>query len=385
MQDIKNKEIIILAHVLTTVPAQDLKEYFLKKKVKRLLYMGHPLFFVKDRPGPVFELYEKGTLVKQIQYKNIQLPSIIQYIKDVLLSIYWVFKAGGTWDLIISLDNLNTFTGLILRTLGKLKKVIYYTIDFVPKRFDNQLLNSIYHSLEKFAVRYADATWILTDRVAEGREQLLGMNRKIFNRQLIVPIGIWFNRIKRKEFKEVNPHTLVYAGGLAPHQGIQLVLDAIPLIVKQIPDFTFKIIGMGSYEGELKKQSKKLKIDKYVDFLGYMEKHEDVEEILASCGVAAAMYSEELARWSYYADPSKVKTYIATGLPVITTSLTQISEELTKRNCGLVSAYDKQAFADATILIMKDKKKYKSMRENAIKYAQEFEWDNVLTKALGEL
>lgn len=385
MTNLKDKEIIILAHILTTVPAQDLKEYFLQLKVKRLLYIGHPLFYVEGRPGPVFELYESGKLKKKIQYKNRKLPSLIQYIKDVLLTLYWVFLAGGKWDLIISLDNLNTFSGLILRWLRKIKKVIYYTIDFVPKRFDNILINKIYHSLEKFAVLHADSTWILTDRVAEGRESMLGMDRKVYNRQLIVPIGIWFDRIKRKDIKEVDSHILVYAGGLVPHQGVQLVLDAVPLIVKEIPDFKFKIIGMGTYESELKKQAKKLKLDKYVQFLGYLEKHEEVEEILSSCGAAVAMYSEELAQWSYYADPSKVKTYLATGLPVVTTSLTQISEELTKRKCGVVAAYTKESFARAVISIMKSPKTFKEMRKNAIQYGSEFEWNTVLTYALNQL
>ncbi len=325
MKDIKDKRIIILAHVLTTVPAEDLKNYFLQKKVKRLLYIGHPLFYVEGRPGPLFELYESGILVKKIQLKNRPLPSMVQYVKDVILSTYWIFKAGGVWDLIIALDNLNTITGLLIRMLGKIRKVVYYTIDFVPKRFENALLNSFYHYIEKMSVKYADVTWILTDRVAKGREDLLGMHRKEYNRQQIVPIGIWYARIKRKEYKNINPHTLVYAGGLLPHQGIQLVLESIPSIVKKISDFKFIIIGMGAYEAELKKQAKQLKLDKFVKFQGYMEKHEDVEEILSSCGLAAAMYSEELSKWSYYADPSKVKTYFATGLPVITTSLTQIS------------------------------------------------------------
>jgi glycosyltransferase involved in cell wall biosynthesis len=382
MVNLKNKNIIVLAHILTTVPAQDLKEYFIDKKVKRLLFIGHPLFYVKGRPGPFYELYKKGILAKKVQHNNYKLPGILQYIKDVILTIFWVVKTGGKWDLIIALDNLNTISSLILKIMGVGNKVIYYTIDFVPKRFENKLLNNFYHYLEKLSVKYADNTWNLTERVAEGREKLLGMDRKIYSRQVIVPIGIWFNRIIRKDYEDIKNNTLVYAGGLVPHQGVQLVIDSMPHIAEIIPDIKLNIIGLGSYEKELKKKVKKLKLEKYVQFLGYIEDHKDVENELAKCSLAVAMYSAELSKWSYYADPSKVKTYLATGLPVVTTSVTQISEELVKRKCGLVVNYDKEDLAAAVISIFKDEKKHKLFRKNAIRFASEFDWNNILDKNL---
>ena len=385
MKNLKDKNIIILAHILTTVPAQDLKEYFNEKKVKRLLFIGHPLFFVEGRPGPFYELYEKGKLIKRVQHENHKLPSIVQYVKDVLLTLFWVVMVGGKWDLMIALDNLNTISGLMLRIAGRVKKVIYYTIDFVPKRFDNKLLNNFYHYLEKLSVRYADATWNLTDRVTDGREKVLGMDKKIYNRQEIVPIGIWFDRISSKNYSEIKKHTMVYAGGLLPHQGVQLVIDAMPIILKKIKDVKFDIIGLGAYEKELRNKIKKLKLEKSVRFLGYFEDHKDVENHLSSCGIAMAMYNEELSKWSHYADPSKVKTYLATGLPVVTTTVTQISEEVTKRKCGLVVPYNKEYLAEAVISILQNEEKHKLFRRNAIKYAAEFNWYTILDTYLSKV
>src|SRR5690348_9484529 len=151
MRNLENKHIIILAHVLTTVPAEDLKTYFNLKKVNKVLFIAHPLFFRVDRPGPYYELYEKGKLIKKVQYKNRKFPSIVQFIKDYFLSIYWILRIGGRWDIMISLDNLNTLAGLTLRQCGVVKKVVYYTIDFVPKRFSNFFLNELYHGIEKLS------------------------------------------------------------------------------------------------------------------------------------------------------------------------------------------------------------------------------------------
>lgn len=382
---IQDKKVILLAHIFTTVPVQDLKEYFLEKKVEKLLFIGHPLFYVKGRPGAFYELYEQGKLVKKVQYTNRKLPSILQYIKDVCLTLYWVLRVGGEWDVIIALDNLNTISGLMLKALGRIRKVVYYTIDFVPKRFDNAMLNGFYHYLEKLAVKYADKTWNLTDRVTEGREKLLGMNKRVYNKQVIMPIGIWFARFPRKKFSDIDNHTLVYAGGLVPHQGIQLALEAAPAIKKEIPDFHFKIIGIGSYEQQLKALTKKLNAEKYIHFLGYMEDHRDVEKTLSSCGAAVAMYSEELSKWSYYADPSKIKTYVAAGLPVITTSLTQIANDLEKSKSGIVVAYKKEDVAKAVIKLFKDEKMQKKYRENAIAFASKFDWNAILDQSLADI
>ena len=381
----ENKKIIILAHVVSTVPAQDLKEYFLKNQVKELLFVAHPLFYIKGRPGPYFELYKDGIMIKKVQYVNRKYPSIIQYVKDYLLTLMWIIKVGNRWDLIIALDNLNTLSALTLKLFKTVDRVIYYTIDFVPNRFENKLLNIIYGNIEKIAVRYADTTWNLTSRIAIGREKIRGMDRKKYNRQIIVPIGIWFDRIKRKKFNEVEKHTIVYAGGLSPHQGIQLVIDAMPQVLKKVNDAKMLIIGIGNYEDALREQVRKLKLEKNVKFLGYFEKHEDVERILSNCGLAVAMYSKELSKWSYFADPSKIKSYLAAGLPVITTSLTMISKDLLKKECGIISDYNKEDLAKKIIKFLKDEKKQKEYRENAIEFGSQFDWNKILDENISKI
>lgn len=385
MINLKNSNIIIVSHILTSVPAIDLEEYFLKRKTKNLFFIGHPLFYRADRPGSHYRIYKNGNLLKTKSLKPIHLPNIIQYIGDTLATIFWIMMSRKKWDLIISLDNLNTIAALFLKKIGLIKKVVYYTIDFTPKRFNNNLLNNIYHYLDKFCVKNADVTWNVSPRIAKGREKIMGMNRAIYKKQITVPIGIWFYRYNQLPLSKINKNTLVYAGGLSPHQGIQLVLDAIPIIIKSIPNFRFTIVGMGNYETELKEKIISLKIQKYVDFLGYIEKHEDVEKIISRCRIAVAMYNKELSTWSYYADPSKVKTYLASGLPVITTNLTHIASDLKKRECGLVINYNKTELANAVIELITNEQLYIFYRQNAIKFAKEFDWNDILDKHISQI
>lgn len=56
------------------------------------------------------------------------------------------------------------------------------------------------------------------------------------------------------------------------YKGIDHVIQALPLIIKKIPNIKFTIIGKGDDKLRLQKICKKLKVDEYVDFRGYVEK-----------------------------------------------------------------------------------------------------------------
>lgn len=382
--NLQKKSIVVISHVYTTVPVEDLNEYLLNKKVKYLLYIKHPLFYKSDLPGSAYYLYKNGKLIETKQIKNIRLPSILKYIIDIFLSIYWVLLLKERFDITICLDNLNTVSGLVLRLLHKVDNVVFYTIDYVPVRFSNKVLNSLYHLIDKIAVTFSDRTWVLTQRMIDGREKLHGI-KNTNSKQVIVPIGIWFSRIKRKPISKIHKHTLVYAGGLLPHQGVQLLLKALPLIKKQIPTITLKIIGTGEYEKELKKIVEKNKLDDVVTFLGYFPSHADVEEILTSCALGIGLYSKELDIWSYYADPSKMKTYLAAGLPVVTTDVTYFSEIVKKEKCGVVVRYDEKDVSSKIIDLLSNESQYSNMRKNAIKLASSLDWNVVFDKGFNNL
>lgn len=381
MKNLKN--IIVATHVFTTVPGDDLEKYLVDNKPDNLLIIGHPLTSDLSRPGPYCKLYRKGQLIRHIQLKNHSLPYVFMYFRDIILSIYWIITCKIRWDLYIGIDNLNTSVGLLLKLVNIVNKVVYYTIDFTPQRFTNTYLNNFYHSLDKMCVMYSNITWNVSPRIQEGREKVRNFSRELRHKQIVVPIGIWPN--KKIGITQRDSNSLCYAGGLADHQGIDLVLESIPQIIKEIPDFKFILVGIGDYESELKKIVKKLNISKHVIFMGYQEKHEDVEKILLTTSIAAAMYNPSKSKWSYYADPSKIKSYLAAGLPVITTNLTHISEELVKAKCGIIIDYNPTNFAIEVCKFIKNKQKLAKYRNNAFNYSKQFYWENIYNKAFTDL
>lgn len=376
MIDLENKKIVIATHVYTTGPAQDLREYLLMSKIRKLLFIGHPLFYNKKLKSSGYETYEKGMLKKENYGKIRKIPEPVAYLKDILLNTFWVLKTSEKWDLFVGSDNLNAFSGIILKKLGKVEKVIYYVIDYNPKRFGNRLLNGIYHWVDQFCVRHADETWNLSPRMVEARKEYFGFSG---GNQKTVPIGIWFQSFPRLDFSQIEKHTLVFMGHVLEKQGVQYVIDAIPAIIKEVPDFKFLVIGGGEYLEKLKEQAKKLKVEKFVEFTGYVEKHGDVEKMLSKCACAIAMYEKYDQNgnlsFTYFADPGKIRAYLAGGLPILLSDVSYNAKEIEEKHCGFVINQDKEEIAKKVIMLMKDKKTLQEYRENAINYAKNFSWE----------
>ena len=376
MNVLKSKKIIIATHVFATGPAQDLEEYLRDCiKIDFLLFIGHPLFYHKGRKGSGYKYYEYGNIIKEKYIPNWKIPEVIAYPKDVMGTLYWVFTSSTKWNLFIGSGSINAFAGILLRKMGRVEKVVFYTIDYVPQRFKNKILNRIYHWVDKYCVKNADQTWNLSSRMAEAREKQKGMKQSQYNRQITFPIGIWYNRIKRLPFNEIEKHTLVFMGHLIEKQGVQQVIEAIPDVIKKIQDFKFLIIGTGDYESVLKQKVRELDIDSSVEFTGFVEDHREIEKLLAKSACAVALYNKEIDPWTYYTDPGKVKAYLAAGLPVIITDVPKIAKDIEKYKCGTIVKYEKNDLVRAVLNLMENDDLNKNYRENAAKFAEQFDWN----------
>lgn len=386
MTGLKNKKIVIATHVYTTGPAQDLKEYLLNNKIKKLLFIGHPLFFDKKLKGSGYEIYKNGELEREDYGRMRKISEPISYIKDVVLNVIWCFGNDKKWDLYVGSDNLNAFGGVILKWLGRVDKVVYYVIDYNPKRFNNDLLNKVYHFIDQFCVKHCDETWNVSPRMEPARKKYFNFSG---GRQKIVPVGVWFNRIKRLEYSEIEKHKLVFMGHILKKQGIQYVLEAIPLIIKRIPDFKFLVIGDGGYLETLKQRVADLNIGKFVQFTGYIKQHKEIEYLLSKCAIAVALYEEKDENgdigFTYFADPAKIKSYLASGLLILLSDVPHNAREIEQKECGRIITYDKNQIASVVMELLRDEKILNEYRENAINYARQFNWELIFNKNLNRI
>jgi glycosyltransferase involved in cell wall biosynthesis len=380
VNDLSKLSFLVISHVAFTGHAQELKN-FLIQRANKLMFIGHPFSYAVQKKS-VAEYYEKGVLKAKVTAPQIRGPEIFLYLKDFLVTFYFVLKFRIKFNICVGVDPLNAFVGLIFKFLGLAQIDIFYVIDYVPHRFKNVVLNSVYRSLDRLCVYHANYTWNLTSAMADARQKI-GISKSNTN-QITVPTGT--HPLKNEKTNlEANNNAIVFLSHLRKGQGVELLLDAMPEVVREIPSVKLLVIGTGPLETFFKEEVKKRKIAENVVFFGYIENHQEIEEIVAKCRVGIAPYVPDPDSFTWYADPGKPKVYLGCGIPVIITKVPEVAFEISKRRAGIAINYNSQELSDAIKKLLNNDKTYEIYRRNAIKFAHELTWDSIFAEALCRL
>lgn len=383
MKDIFKKKFIIATHELVYGAPQALRDYLEMEEVDRVTFISHPLLDLNS--ASYVEIKNKG-LERERRVATVHWGgAALNYLAHGIRSILWGLLHGDRADLYVGANPLNAMAGLILKAFGRVDKVVYYTIDFTPVRFGSRLLNWLYHALDRQCVIRSDEVWNVSPQIAIGREKLHGVEALPRDRQTVVPIGVWFNRVRRLPFDQVNPHQLLFLGHLIEKQGVQLVIEAIPSIIRSVPDFQFVIVGGGEYETTLRQVVVDTGVTKHVKFMGWIKDREVVDNLMADSVAAVAAYRHDMASFTAYADPTKLKDYLSAGLPIIMTDVPSNARELEAHGCAVIVDADKDSIARAVVELVTNKRVLKRMRVSAVKYIEEFDWARIFARNLSRV
>jgi len=370
---------VVISHVFATGPAQELVEY-LRHATSRVDFIGHPFPYAQDI-RTFHEVFLKGNRATLKKATAWQLPGLLMFAKDLAYTITWLAREKTGFHLCVGADGINCLGGIFLKRMGKVRRVIFYTIDFAPNRFRNPILSHLYRRIDRFCVNNSDVTWNLSSRMADARREsrsLLG------GREITVPVGVWLDRIKPLSLREIDRRSLAFIGHLRRGHGIELMIRSMPKILEKVPDANLVIIGTGPSENELKRLVGQLGLASKVNFLGFVEDPEAAEGILVKCSIGLAPYEPTQDSFSSNTDTGKPKLYLACGLPVITTRVPWISRLVSERNMGIVIQFGQEEFVQAATRLLTDEDFYELCRKNALDYAQELDWRRIFDKAVAE-
>lgn len=383
-ESLRSLNAAVVSHALVSGPTYELVEY-LRTRTTSLLCILHPLQPFNP-VGPQHSTCQRfqGTAVVAAHFPRMRLPrgwvsELVCFLKDALCTLVWCLRSPARLDLYIGVDPLNAWIGVLLQKMGKVRRTVYYTIDYVPKRFPQRWLNRFYHWVDACCVRRCDVVWNLAHRMVQARESA-GISPAWRSKQLTVPIGT--EDFTPTSLENFEAHSLVFFGGLMRKQGLQLGLEALPRIAAEYPDTLLKIIGAGVYEQELRRLIKQLSIEKHVLFLGPIEKHRTALEQVAGCAVGLAPYCEEAENFSQYTEPGKLKAYLSAGVPILMTRVPEIAPTLEAAGCAVVIPYDSQALAEAVISFFKDRERLMEYRLRALAFAARYRWSKLFDEAL---
>lgn len=373
----KSSSIVISSHVVFVGrddvfgPGHAISSFLNLKNINHY-YIKHSLY---DSRQSIIE-YNKSSKKKISSFQLPKyFPGTLRHLAEVLSVIYFLTKKRRV-KLFIGIDPLNAFSGIIAKKLGAVETVIFYTADYAYSRFENKLLNSLYHSLDKFAIKNSDCVWNVSSRITKIRkEQGIEDKRNIFIPN--APILRLMPKFKRKHKLR---RGLVLMANFTPAINYDLIVRVISDLKHKYSDISVSFIGTGIREPEIKQLVKRLKLDKNVRFLGLM-KHNDALGEIAKNSIGLAPYSSEWS-WTAFGDSLKAREYLAFGLPVIMNKGVSTGDDIEKYNAGFVIDLNKRSLLKVLSKLLSDSTLYDSMRRNALKMAREVDLEKILNKHL---
>lgn len=362
---------------------------FLLKKIGKVIYIDHPFIqsqkIASDFLASQMRIYDQGVKTYQLTSPKLKLPTLILFIYQLFLTIFFIIWKPMKYDLCIACDNLSLISVFILRKVGLIKKLVYYTVDYSPKRYSNSLLNNLYQQMDRVASRISDVNWVAVENMITAKVEN-GLDLKKCAPFQVVPMGFNKENISIKPIDKIDRFNLIFVGFLFEKQGLQLVIKALPKLIKKFPQIHLTIIGSGPIETHIKKSVELLNLNSHVTFTGYINNHQKIVDILTnSGGIGLATYIPSIGDYTYNADPSKIKLYLLCGLPVITTKVPPIAKEIERRKAGFVIDYSQKDLLNVLENLLKDHKTYSIVRQNALKMAEAYDTNLILNEAFKDL
>lgn len=215
--------------------------------------------------------------------------------------------------------------------------------------------------IEKLTFKLTDNVITISNYV---KSTLDFYNGKIY----VVPDGVQFDRIRmlRKKGEKSN---LIFVGRLIKHKNVDILLRAMDILKRRGFSFKCFIIGDGPEKKNLKKLSEELGLEYEVKFLGRVPSDDDVYRYMKSSDVFVFPSSREGAG-------IVTLEANAAGLPVITADHPlNASRELITSNNGILFDLTPEDLAEKIIFMMKN---HEGMKEDCIKFAENYSWDNIV-------
>jgi len=188
----------------------------------------------------------------------------------------------------------------------------------------------------------------------------------------IIPNGIDFDEIQLIE-KSEKKFDVLFAGRLIKDKNIDILIKAIKLAKKELPEIKLGIIGDGPERFKLETLAKNLDLEQNVEFLDFIENYDDFIAIMKSSKIFVLPSTRE----GFGITALEAN---ACGLPVIAVKHEQSAvNEIVKDgiNGFLVNLSDED-IEEKILEILKNETLREKMSKNSVEIARRYDWNNII-------
>lgn len=334
--------------------------YFYPKKYQKLCYGGGIPYNFKNSylakmQVPLFFLSELLSVIKIVKREKI----------DVINS-HWLVPqglVGAICKKIFRIPHLSTIHAADLFGLERLpfKRKI---ADFIVENSDEIVVVSSY---------IGERLLCLTSPK---------LKRNVEKKMIILPMGVHtelFQNTTNKtkllsEYKINSKFNLLFLGRFGEKKGISYLIKALPKILSQTKDINLVICGDGYLRKKLEQLVKKMNLEKYVRFTGFITNEEKVDylsisDILIVPSIVAHSGDTEGL-------PVVILEGLAAGKPIIASNVSGVKDVINDGwNGFLVVQKNPEQIADKVLGLLDDKELRVRFSKNALESAKKYDWE----------
>ncbi|MFA5570224.1 MAG: glycosyltransferase family 4 protein [Sphaerochaetaceae bacterium] len=267
--------------------------------------------------------------------------------------------------------------GTVIRTVLKRKKIL-----LLYDKSEHPFYNRNAGMLERlriylhlnYVVHHYDSIFVISEGLREYYSKLLESKRSKATLS-ILPILVEPDQFNlkglQKSTSENNFKDIVYIGTMyGDKDGVYNLIEAFGLIASEFPDSNLVLVGDNSKKkrmGKINNAIAKIEFPERVVFTGLLSKPEVAEKISSAYCLALARPANMQAKYGF---PTKLGEYLATGRPVVITSVGDIPLYLEDGvNAYISEPGDVNAFAEKLRECFSDREKAEQIGKEGQKLA----------------
>lgn len=313
-------------------------------QIQALLEAGYEVDFLGvRRSGEPYCRVEKNVRVYRLPALERKRTStfryLVEYVTFLLTSFVFLalLQVQRNYQLIqvCNLPDFLVFAALIPKILGA--RIILDLRESTPEFYHtlygtrlNSPLMKLVRVVEQKSIAFADAALTCTEPMRRAFVQRGANPDKVFVMLNAADPNLFQNPIlPNPNPKQKCSFRIVTHGTITKRYGHDVLIRAMPLVLKEVPEACLDIMGQGNWQPELEQMVKVSGLEHAVTFLGHLPLDELLNHLrMADCGVVSLPRNIE----TDLIHTNKMHEYMALGIPVVI-SRTQAVEAYYDDSC----------------------------------------------------
>jgi glycosyltransferase involved in cell wall biosynthesis len=264
------------------------------------------------------------------------------------------------------------FVTLFPRLLGS--KVVLYMFENTPEVFvssyklsHNHILARLMRFIMKISASYAHSVIVSDGPLHKKAVADSGIPGHKITVVLNVPDDAVFNHEPVPVAEDGNHFHVVVVSSILKRYGIQTLVKAVPLLLKDIPELRIDIIGEGEHRPDVEQMARELGVDGYLNFTGFLA-YDKVPVYIARAQMGIAPMIDDVGA------PNKIFEYLALGKATVASDLPGVRAIFDDNCVSYFQPGDERDLADRILELYHSPEKRASLANSAQSLYQRYRW-----------